>query len=302
MKRYILLFIICLIFNCTQAQLYHKVIETNKVWDEYSTSLPELCYTSGVRHYFRDQDTIINGLTYQVCMVQQIIQVNPGPFCPPFEVSSNEYIAVFMREDTIAKRVYINSNETGGADELLYDFSLIPGDTLHSTYLGWYGETIIIAAVEDLILDNGEIRKNFIINPTLNSSYIEGIGGSYGLFAQVPVSFCECAGGYFCVKQDGVNLLGSGNLCNLPYVGKEEITPQQSMIFPNPVTKNLNIKIPKSLVGSRLEVNNLTGMKCLDQILGNETNSFDFSNYNPGIYFYQITSNNTMEQGRFIKY
>jgi hypothetical protein len=301
MKRHILIFIIFLIANCTEAQLYHKLIKTNSVWDEYSTILPAMCYTSGARHYFTNQDTVINGLTYRVCMSQQIIQVNPGPFCPPFEVSSNEYIAVFMREDTIAKTVYINSSQTGGMDELLYDFSLSAGDTLKSTYLG-AGETIIILAVEDLILNNGKTRKNFIINPTLNSSYIEGIGSSYGLFAQIPITFCECAGGYFCVKEDEVSLLGSGYLCNLPYVGEEEIKLQEFRVYPNPVINNLNINIKKSHTGSRFEINNLLGVKCLDRMLNNETNVLEISDFDPGIYLYQITTNNTMEQGRFIKY
>jgi hypothetical protein len=77
----------------------------------------------------------------------------------------------------------------------------------------------------------------------------------------MPITFCECAGGYFCVKQDGVSLLGS-----------------------------------------RIEIFNPMGMKCLNEILINETNSFDFSNLNPGVYSYKITLNNSMGQGRFIKY
>ncbi len=221
MKTALSAILLLLVAGYSRAQQYHPLIETGKTWDEYYSILPVLCYSWGDRVFFTDQDTVIDGLTYRKCMSQQLIQVNPGPFCPPFNVDSTRYLVAFLREDTLARRVYINNAETGGNDQLLYDFSLNAGDTLHSDYLG-YGETIVIQAVDSETLNNGETRKRLVINPLLNSYYTEGIGGSYGLFKQIPVSFCECAGGYFCIKQNGTSLMGSGGNCDFPYLGQQE--------------------------------------------------------------------------------
>lgn len=279
---------------------YHPLIQPNKTWDEYYTILPSICYSWGDRVFFADRDTVVNGLTYKICLSQPLIQVYPGPFCPPFNVDSTAYFAVLMREDTLTRRVYINCAQTGGLDDLLYDFSLSPGDTLHSDYLG-YGETIVIQAIEYETLNNGETRKKFVISPMLNSAYIEGIGGTYGMFAQMPVSFCECAGGYFCVKKDGVNLMGSGGNCNFPYVGQNEKVIKEVKVTPNPVRDMVTVTVPAIAEGSVFELINISGALCFSVILTGETSVFDLSGLPAGIYGYRIGGNLPQRTGKLVK-
>jgi hypothetical protein len=300
MKRSIISIVFFVAFVCSNAQQYHPLIKTNTTWDQYYNILPVFCYTYGERVFFEDHDTVINGLTYKVCMSQQIIQINPGPYCPPFEIDSMSFIVAFLREDTIARRVFINSSQTGGLDELLYDFSLNVGDTLHSTYLG-NGETIVIEAVEEMILNNGEIRKQFVVNSQLNSSYTEGIGNSFGLFTQIPVSFCECAGGYFCIKQDGTSILGLGGYCDFQYVGVRNFEWLDFEISPNPVIDKFKIKIPTELLGSSFELYNLLGHEYLRKTLNNSITEFDISNLQPGLYLYSFGSEPNLIQGKLMK-
>jgi hypothetical protein len=299
MKNFILLIATGLLINFGYSQEYHKLIQSNKFWDEFSTILPEICYTSGVRHFFTNQDTIINGLTYKVCKAQQIMQVNPGPFCPPFVIDTMASTCAFMREDTVLKKVYINSAATGGMDELIYDFTLNKGDTLHSDYLG-NGQPIVIDTVEDLTLNNGETRRTFKIISALFSSYTEGIGGSFGLFAQIPIGGCECNGGIFCIKQNGINLLGS--YCDYPYVGIAELKTMEIHVYPNPVKNELNVLIQKQLLGSVFILINSVGKTCLTLTLNSVNNKIPVFEIIPGAYCYRVYSKKSELNGKLIIY
>jgi len=277
------------------SQGYHKLIRTNTYWDEYTIILPEICYSYANRVFFTNQDTVINGLTYKISKTQQILQVNPGPFCPPFIIDTVAYTGALLREDTMAKRVYINSVETGGTDELLYDFSLHQGDTLKSNYLGG-GDIIIIDTVEDLLLNNGETRKTFLVKSNLYVSYTEGIGSSFGLYAPIPIIFCECNGGYFCVQESSVSLLGYQ--CDYPYVGHDEIKDSQVSLYPNPANDVINVFIPQALVDAEFILISLQGEQVFLHYLSSMTNSISISDVIPGVYFYQIKSDRLIQTGK----
>jgi len=82
-----------------------------------------------------------------------------------------------MREDTVARKVYV-FDIGNGVDASLYDFTLEPGDTL--PFYAGQGE-MIVDSVGTVMLLTGEARKIFYLN--YNQYYIEGIGGSAGLFS-----------------------------------------------------------------------------------------------------------------------
>lgn len=157
-------------------QQYHKMIRKNVFWDEATYLCMAPCYTTIGRMEFIDGDSLIDGKYYRFSNGYAFIGT-PGPggtLCPPYYVDTVPHRCAFLREDTIAKRVYIYDESYDPHEQLLYDFSLLPGDTLDSDY---HNDTFILDTIVDITLFNGEIRKMFCFDPGCIIHYIEGIGG-----------------------------------------------------------------------------------------------------------------------------
>jgi len=300
MKKIIFTLALGMLASLVFPQSYHKLIRTNTNWDNYFTTLPEMCYTSANRIFFTNQDTVINGFTYKISKSQTYMQVNPGPFCPPFVIDTAEYFtSEFLREDTVAKKVYIYTPNGGGSDQLFYDFSLLPGDTLKSGYTG-AGMTLVLDTIVNVVLNNGETRKEFNFGYFPSSLYyIEGIGGGQGLLQPI-VTGIESFGGYFCVKENSVNLWG--DQCDYGYVGENEVKTEQVSVFPNPANDLINIIIPANYENSEFSLLNLQGILVFHRSLHSGTNTFSISGIIPGVYFYQIASNQGSRNGKLTIY
>jgi len=283
-------------------QSYHKLIRTNVHWDGYNVVEPEIwCYTSAERIYFVDQDTIINGLTYKISKSQNIISLNPNGFCPPFAVESTLYNTYqFLREDTISKKVFIYTPDINcGKDQLFYDFSLNPGDTLQSSYYLDNNEIYILDSIGTFYLNDGESRKIFWFQANYTgyfpTYYIESIGNSQGLYSPL-TEFLESYGGYLCVKEDSISLLG--DVCANYYVGLNEKKAGGLTIYPNPSFDIINIDIPAEYDGSVMTLFNFQGVQIKSITLKNGQNSISVSNVIPGIYLYHVQSRNGLEHGK----
>jgi hypothetical protein len=205
MKKIVLILVIGMLSVLAFPQSYHKLIRTNTWWDGYLHD-PVLCYSSINRIYFTGQDTIIDGVTYKISREFPFAaKVTPGPLCTPFVIDTpSSPTGRFIREDTVAKKVFIYDDLNSPHDQLLYDFSLQVGDTLHSLYNG--GGTLYVTAINNVTLNNSEIRQEFIFNNSGGlENYIESIGGSQGIFdpiQYIPGNY----GGYFCVSENDINL------------------------------------------------------------------------------------------------
>lgn len=302
MKTFILTLICGLSTLIVFPQSYHKLIRTNVHWDGYYVVEPEIwCYTSAGRIYFTDQDTIINGLTYKISKSQNIISLNPNGFCPPLAVEPVEFNTdFFLREDTISKKVYIYTPDMyGGKDQLFYDFSLNPGDTLQSSYYFDQNQIYILDSIGTFYLNDGESRKIFWFQANYSgyfpTYYIESIGNAQGLYSPL-TEFLESYGGYLCVKEDSINLLG--DVCENYYVGLNEKKAGGLLIYPNPSSGFFNIDIPAEYDGSVMTLFNFQGVQIKSITLKNGQNSISVSNVIPGIYFYHIQSPNGLEHGK----
>src|ERR1035438_1738336 len=175
-KRFTKFFVILAAMICqtgispsiVHSQNYHKLIRTNTYWDDYVMSDEPIfggCYSTADRIYFTGNDTVINGFTYQISREYPFSGYNPVPnvMCPPLVVNNESYpTGSFIREDTVARKVYIYVSGGTPPDQLLYDFSLQIGDTLKSEYNG--GGTFIVTAIDTVTLNDGEFREKFIFN------------------------------------------------------------------------------------------------------------------------------------------
>jgi len=118
-------------------------------------------------------DTVINGLTYT-----NINLINNG------QLTSGTLHR--FREDTVQRKVY---GLEDGEEHLVYDFSLMVGDTFFDTYptAGWPGPgAYYVVSGIDTILVGSSLRKKFTFTGVLsmeeNGFWIEGMGGGSGPF------------------------------------------------------------------------------------------------------------------------
>jgi PKD repeat protein len=70
------------------------------------------------------------------------------------------------------------------------------------------------------------------------------------------------------------------------------------VIYPNPVSSNLNIKAPNN---STINIYNNIGQIVVREELSNGINTINLSNFDSGMYYYEIINNNQHEFGKILK-
>jgi type IX secretion system substrate protein len=281
MKKAILTIVIILFFNVSFSQTYHKLIRPNTYWDILHVETSQICGLSGGSRYFFQGDTVLNGIQYNLVQAYPIVNINPGPFCSPFAVNGSQFYFAnaIMREDTIAQKVYVY--EIGSFSEsLLYDFTLVAGDTLKSAYAS-QGLTLIIDSVSTVSLFNSASRRIFYLSN--NEYYIEGIGSSQGLFTPIVIAI-----GFWeeveCVIDNNVQLWGGTQPC-YGFVGIDELINNAHInIYPNPVRDILYVK--SRFIGE-LQFFDKTGRLVMSKNLNESTSVIDISGIASGLYFYR---------------
>lgn len=282
MKKFLVLIFAVLLFNSTQGQTYHKLIKPHKFWDiQTCLTPPGFCdYTFGYRYYFKG-DTVIAGKIYDVIYGYPIRSINPGPYCPPYAIDTNVTYqrGIFMREDTLVRKVFVYNNAIN-SDDLLYDFTLQPGDTLKSQY----SYMPIVTKVSDTTLLTGDTMKVFYLNNGEN--YIESIGGSKGFCFPMFYLVNGCSHPK-CIENNGVHIWGdacypllTSNVAHYEYDHKIEI-------FPNPATDFLELKRNDN---SEITINiyDMTGRIILIKTLNNKSEKIDISLLKAGTYIYKL--------------
>lgn len=244
MKKYLIILILALpifIWQGVRGQEYNKLIQENLTWDVLSAngSVNPFCdYVGGYRQFIWG-DTTIQGNDYKIVNGIMIASTESGPFCPPFHISNDTVFKIgFIREDTIARKVFVYDIDYG--DALLYDFSLSVGDTLFS-YIN-FCDNLIIDSIGTITLFNLENRNIFYLNN--GEFYIEGIGGSQGL--KNPL--CQGIGFWnesFCVLKDGDAIFNFSDQfvnCFQVLTIEKFQNIQDVIIYPNPANSGIKIK------------------------------------------------------------
>jgi len=303
MKRIILtivgLYILCSIYG----QGYKKLLREGTDWDIHHALGSEICMLSGGERLYVEGDTSVNGLDYKIIKFYPIISLVPIPYCPPFAIdtTSGGIFSFFMREDTILRRVYIMDHWNNEEEELLYDFSLESGDTLHSQYAG-QGSVLIVESIGDTTLLNGDTRGIWYLNS--GEYYIESIGGSQGLcypliegigFWNIPL----------CITDYGEHLWG--NEC----FGLVRIEENQNGIhqiaYPNPFSTTTTIEYEiDGYSTTQLSIYNTMGEMVYngeEQMMAPGTHQFSWSPHHlpPGLYFAVLRSEEGVSVVKIVK-
>lgn len=294
--KYLLIILLAnnLIQPSLNAQEYQPLIRSNTYWDVMTASSWEPClFVSGGRYFF-EGDTILDGLHYNIVRAFQIISFGTGGFCPPYAVDGSiSVITHFMREDTIAKKVFIYDEWFG--DVLLYDFSLEVNDTLFSPIM----PPLVVDSIGYVTLLNGEQRKIFHFYFHQHEYYIESIGGSSGLFNILPKPF-DIADIPGCVLDNGISLIDWGNPYGIdcyPYVGINDLQKSdKAIIYPNPAKSGGYIKLKAKDVIYILTIIDIHGQR-VEEIDVRKSNPFNehiisINNLKRGVYFIELQTIN----------
>jgi len=88
-----------------------------------------------------------------------------------------------------------------------------------------------------------------------------------------------------------------------PPSGTDELVRASVQVFPNPVSKDLNILVKNATGNLQFELFTVSGSKVLDEKweAANGVHSVDFSVQMPGIYLYRILSGQDVVQGKIVK-
>jgi hypothetical protein len=85
-------------------------------------------------------------------------------------------------------------------------------------------------------------------------------------------------------------------------LGNSNITNETDfMVFPNPVTDQLNLIISENQIGNRATIYSILGKELNSKILNNKQTIIDVSAFPQGMYFIQIVSGNEKKNYKFIK-
>lgn len=241
----------------------------------------------GLWDYYCYGDTIINSIEYKK-VFKRDLEVNQ--LGPPYTGVTSYQISGFIRDDISSKKVYaidwvtdFFDNCPNGEEHLLYDFSLLVGD---STNLCLYPQMQKeITAIQYLHIYNQEVKSFF----TGSEYFYEGIGSDYGLFEEmVVIEYYSTTLDYYC----------PGTPCEYLVSAPEIIIPEYFDLYPNPAINIINLKFDQRENWQNVQISNDIGTlnAIYDITKGTGYLTIHLEGLTPGVYFCRLTSKNSMSQ------
>jgi len=288
-KLYFCFFILVSINSVAQTSVYHPFPDSNAVWN---VEIVSQCSSSTVTwewySYVMNGDTSIGGNSYHKIYIPLFLDTSQ---CFGNSALAGYYFGC-VRQDTSLKRVYF-IERLASTENLLYDFSLEIGDTIHGLLTNWgdCADDSVITEI-DSILINGNYRKRWKVPTMLMPQHIiEGIGYLGGPFT--PICSWEGRDDLSCFTQDNVVLYEDSfnvthpGLCGIiNSVSPVEKKPT-TFLYPNPVFEEAMLETPAQ--PAVLSIYNYLGILVLERkIISNKT-ILQLEDLHDGIYFYCLT-------------
>jgi len=281
MKKLLLitLFLSCVFLNPVSSQVYSPVAKEGVHWiivlDDQQTVFP----VDGLWEYYCNGDTSINNLDYKKILKRDLEITQSGP---PYTGITPYVVAGFLRDDTIARKVYAIDWETGfydlcpnGEDHLLFDFSLNVNDSANFCL---YSSTLSITDIYYYNLYNQQVK----VFATESYEYYEGIGSFFGLFEEMEMNeFSNTRLEYYCSEP-----------CEY-LVSTTNISLDEFKVYPNPANEIITLEPGNQTNWQQVELFNSTGTIVLSQpiIKGSHLTSLVVRSLPPGVYFCRLNNN-----------
>ncbi len=294
------------IFLCSsawaQTSVYHPFPDSNAVWNVFAQGccanncatppFPNPVMQDFVMSYFLAGDTLINNMTYQKLLKSGSAHEHCyfGTGVNNWNFFNNDYTGG-IRQDTSLRRVYFiyDNNST---ECLLYDFNLVVGDTAGGNCI-FPNDCGVITSIDSVFI-GGSYRNRFNFAGLMPYSLIEGIGSTSGLLE--PLCPFEYFGVLNCMTHNGqVLYTDSVSICN-NFTNTETINDQLEIhVVPNPFTTSVTVHLGSKISSGKWIMYDLVGNKVKEGLVDNQEISIERGSLNAGMYFLQITSNNSIK-------
>jgi hypothetical protein len=106
---------------------------------------------------------------------------------------------------------------------------------------------------------------------------------------------------YVAYKDEGDSSKATVMKYDSVYVGLKEQQKSQFLLYPNPASDKITIETTATPTQSQLSILNLNGEEVLTRSLIKPKTQIDISNLSSGVYFMRLTSDKTVEVGKFVK-
>lgn len=278
-------------------QAYHPMIRQGVSWDVLSLQGALICQVdAGWRAFFSGTMVTVGSHQYHELRGYSYVPTQqPAPFCPPFhlDLTSSSRLAL-LREDTTTRRVY---RATATSEELLFDFSLMVGDTLHT---GVFGPRVI-DSVQTVLLLNGQPRRISYLDWFGGGSgdyLLESIGSNFGPFSPVGRGIGV---GYSleAVWENGVMIWGSPRFVLGTTSPLTQASPTVTADFKG---RTLRCQLPAAPgQAATVTLRDAVGRALLRRSLTSSVETVTLPELAPGLYFYELTTAAGRAAGRWLE-
>jgi len=267
----------------TLAQPYAPLTKPDIVRDEFwGNGEAGLCYYVYGTHFWFGGDTVIQGKLYRRLKNAGISGNPEAPeFCPPYTTDTAGCQTLFLlHEDTLTRRVYqLDSN---GIDQLWYDFSLLPGDSIYDAeqqdYI--YLDTITL----EFNFEVGNERRVFYFDNGIR--WMEGVGNPNN-FLNPFSPLCIC---WHLLCTYHQQEFGCAEV-----VGVSDASVNDIRVYPNPFSEV--IQMEHGFIGGRATLFDLYGRPVWSQEMSGEQLKIGTAQVASGTYMLQLDNG----QRRFYK-
>lgn len=288
------------------AQEYQSLLDETAQWNYQHQTFCEP-FTPSVYEYsvHINGDTTINGMTYKQLFRPHLAWIDEEDEgdCSENFILATGYVGA-LREDEAERTVYF---APPGEDEVvLYDFNQEAGDPLNDYLMSnWNGDPIFIEAVDSVEI-GGFFRTRIVIDSTLQSYIIEGIGSTFGLIDLFPPGALDSPGTeLICWQTESANYPEQDPMesCLLITDVSEAMADHlQFTIFPNPAEEYLRIKLVENMPQAELLIANSNGQVVHRQELANSASiEVQVAHLSPGKYFITLKSDEYSGTNRSLK-
>lgn len=263
------------------------------------------------------KDTVVNSLNYHLLYIKFTIEY----FSPGTPKTKGDIRYALLRNDKANKKVYIKGLTNlsfklnlDTNEQLYYDFNLKVGDAYTARPQTFYSSDSLFVNKIDTIIDPDNIKRAVYTISTRNNTIemmngyvIQGIGGYNGLIGYISYIWNNVYGEYFsCYNFNGIGYYANfGSFPSISYNScikhffSYVITPKSQVInlYPNPASDIIQFELNEKI--NTIKVYNNQGQLISNQYSQNQF--IDIKNYLPGIYLVQLTTNNNIYSGKFIK-
>lgn len=225
MKKILLFVLVSLLFKISgYTQDYLPFLSDSVLWTE--TNFFETGYATIYGWISKtEEDTVFEGKKYK--------KLFKCDFCEPDRITPEFFYLI--REDTIARKVYLRQLTFDGiVEEVLYDFSLIPGDSI--CYISFYGSWCMTLDSIKNIEYMGISRRTFYFENGI--TWIEGIGSTRGPIFSANILTCVFKDTVHVFESDMAREYGTCYIFTGIEV-KESISPVS--VYPIPFKNELTI-------------------------------------------------------------